>query len=76
MELDIIVASLESSLHFWDEKIDSGQIPNGFSLEAAESLFDDLMCTYDKFVEMQNKINDDVEEEDLPKNVIKFPRIK
>ena len=73
-EVDIIVASLGNSLHIWGNRIDNGDIPDDFDDGIAESLFLDMLATYDKFLEFQNQMSEDLENEleETPENVIPF----
>ncbi len=74
-EIDIIVACLEQSLIFWNDKIESENLPEGFDLETVNSLFDDLFAVFIKFSDAQEDMNDDIESEEspLPDNVLRFP---
>jgi hypothetical protein len=74
-EVDIIVASLGNSLDIWGKRIDNGDLPEDFDDGIAENLFLDMLATYDKFLEFQNQMSEDLkkEEEDLPENVLRFP---
>jgi len=74
-EIDIIVASLGNSLDVWSKRIDSEDLPEGFDDGMVESLFLDMLATYDKFLEFQNQMSEDLEKEDeeLPENVLRFP---
>ncbi len=76
-EVDIIVASLGHSLDIWGKRIDREEIPEDFKNGIAESLFLDILATYDKFLEFQTQMSIDVERqnEDLPENVIPFRAI-
>ncbi len=73
-EVDIIVASLGNSLHIWGDRIDRGDIPEDFKDGVAEDLFLEILATYDKFLEFQIQMSDDLEkqEEQLPENVVPF----
>ena len=75
-EVDIIVASLGNSLDIWGKRIDSGDYPEDFDDGIAESLFLDMLATYDKFLVFQYQMSEDLEkeEEELPENVLSFPR--
>ncbi len=72
-EIDIIVACLEQSLIFWNDKIESENLPEGFDLETVNSLFDDLFAVFIKFSDAQEDMNDDIESEEspLPDNVLR-----
>tara|TARA_R100001509_G_C4822623_1_gene200374 strand:+ start:149 stop:406 length:258 start_codon:yes stop_codon:yes gene_type:complete len=74
-EIDIIVACLEQSLVFWNDKLESENLPEGFDMETVNSLFDDLFAVFIKFSDAQEDMNDDIEseEESLPDNVLRFP---
>jgi len=74
-EIDIIVASLGNSLDIWSKRIDNGDLPEDFDDGIAENLFLDMLATYDKFLEFQNQMSKDLEEEkkELPENVLEFP---
>lgn len=74
-EIDIIVASLGNSLDIWGKRIDNGDLPEDFDDGIAESLFLDMLATYDKFLEFQDQMFEDPEGEveNLPENVLKFP---
>jgi hypothetical protein len=74
-EIDIIVASLGNSLDIWGKRIDNGDLPEDFDDGIAEGLFLDMLATYDKFLEFQNQMSEDLEKEDeeLPENVLRFP---
>ena len=74
-EIDIIVACLEQSLIFWNDKLESENLPEGFDLETVNSLFDDLFAVFIKFSDAQEDMNDDIESEEspLPDNVLRFP---
>ena len=73
-EVDIIVASLGNSLDIWGKRIDSGDLPEDFDDGIAESLFLDMLATYDKFLEFQDQMSappkDEIE--NLPENVLPF----
>jgi len=73
-EVDIIVASLGNSLDIWGKRIDNGDLPEDFDDGIAESLFLDMLATYDKFLEFQNQMSEDLENEagEGPENVIPF----
>ena len=77
-EIDLVVASLEQALVFWDEKIDKGELPKEFNMKTAESLYEDLSLTYLKFLSFQDKMELESEstEEPLPSNVLRFPEGK
>jgi len=74
-EIDLIVAALEQALIFWGENIEEEKLPEGFDMAVAESLYDDLIKTYIKLANLQEDIETELEmeEEDLPNNVLKFP---
>ena len=74
-EIDIIVACLEQSLVFWNDKLESENLPEGFDLETVNNLFDDLFAVFIKFSDAQEDMNDDIESEEspLPDNVLRFP---
>ena len=76
-EIDIIVACLEQSLIFWDDKITNDDLPEGFDEDTVSSLFDDLFAVFIKFSNAQEDLNDEdadsIEEEPLPDNVLRFP---
>ena len=74
-EIDIIVACLEQSLIFWNDKLESENLPEGFDLETVNSLFGDLFAVFIKFSDAQEDMNDDIESEEspLPDNVLRFP---
>ena len=74
-EIDIVVASLEQALLFWDDNITNGTLPKGFDLKTVESLYDDIVVTYIKFSNLQQDMEKDlaIEEGSLPDNVLKFP---
>tara|TARA_R100000005_G_C4814410_1_gene99084 strand:+ start:101 stop:364 length:264 start_codon:yes stop_codon:yes gene_type:complete len=74
-EIDLVVASLEQALLFWDENIENNNLPTGFDIKIAESLYDDLVATYVKFANLQEEMEREleIEEEPLPNNVLKFP---
>jgi len=73
-EIDIIVASLGNSLDAWSKRIDNGDLPEDFDDGIAESLFLDMLATYDKFLEFQDQMSEDLEKEgeELPENVVPF----
>ena len=77
-EIDLVVASLEQALIFWGENIEEEQLPEGFNMKVAESLYDDLIKTYIKFSNLQEDIEEELEMEEvpLPNNVLKFPADK
>jgi len=74
-EVDIIVASLGNSLDIWGKRIDSGNLPEEFDDGIAESLFLDMLATYDKFLVLQLEMSEELdrEPEELPENVLEFP---
>ena len=73
-EVDIIVASLGNSLDIWGKRIDADDLPEDFDGGIAENLFLDMLATYDKFLEFQNQMSKDLEEDkELPENVLRFP---
>tara|TARA_Y100000361_G_C11100560_1_gene311658 strand:+ start:223 stop:474 length:252 start_codon:yes stop_codon:yes gene_type:complete len=72
-EIDLVVASLEQALLFWDENISSGDLPEGFDLKTAQGLCDDLAVTYIKFSNLQEDMEKELEVDELPDNVLKFP---
>ena len=74
-EIDIIVACLEQSLIFWNDKLENDDFPEGFNTEIVNSLFDDLFAVFVKFSDAQEDMNDDLESEEtsLPDNVLRFP---
>ncbi len=74
-EVDIIVASLGNSLDIWGKRIDNGDLPEDFDDGIAESLFLDMLATYDKFLEFQDQMSTPPEDEieELPENVLQFP---
>jgi len=74
-EVDIIVASLGNSLDIWGKRIDAGDLPEDFDNGVAEGLFLDMLATYDKFLEFQDQMSEDLEDknEELPENVLQFP---
>tara|TARA_R110002110_G_scaffold44201_4_gene136454 strand:+ start:347 stop:604 length:258 start_codon:yes stop_codon:yes gene_type:complete len=74
-EVDIIVASLGNSLDIWGKRIDNEDLPEDFDNGIAESLFLDMLATYDKFLEFQDQMSKGTEDkiEDLPENVLQFP---
>ena len=74
-EVDIIVASLGNSLDIWGKRIDNGDLPEDFDNGIAESLFLDMLATYDKFLEFQDQMSEYPEDEveNLPENVLQFP---
>ena len=73
-EVDIIVASLGNSLDIWGKRIDNRDLPEDFDDGIAESLFLDMLATYDKFLEFQFQMSEDLENEaeEAPENVIPF----
>jgi hypothetical protein len=75
-EIDIIVASLGNSLDTWSKRIEAEELPDDFDQDIAENLFFDILATYDKFLTFQNQMTEDLEEkkEELPENVLEFPR--
>ena len=77
-EIDIVVASLEQALIFWDENIENKNLPKGFDMKVAESLYDDIIVTYIKFSNLQDDMEKEleVEEDALPSNVLKLPENK
>jgi len=77
-EIDIVVACLEQSLVFWNDRIENDDLPEGFNLEMVNSLFDDLFAVFIKFSDVQESLNEEVEEDtpeedELPDNVLRFP---
>lgn len=75
-EIDIIVASLGNSLDTWSKRIEDEELPEDFDQDIAENLFLDILATYDKFLTFQHQMTEDLEEkkEELPENVLEFPR--
>jgi len=74
-EIDLVVASLKQALLFWDDKIETGELPKDFNMKAAEDLYEDLSLTYIKFLSFQDAMETELEpkEEPLPSNVLRFP---
>ena len=74
-EIDLVVASLEQALLFWDENIEKNNFPQGFDAEVVEKLYDDQIKTYIKFANLQEDMEAELELEEapLPDNVLKFP---
>ena len=76
-EVDIIVACLEQSLIFWNDKLENDDLPEGFDENTVNNLFDDLFAVFIKFSNAQEDLNeqdnDIIEEEPLPDNVLRFP---
>lgn len=74
-EIDIVVACLEQSLVFWNDRIANNDLPEGFDLEMVNSLFDDLFTVFIKFSDVQENLNEEEESEEdiLPDNVLRFP---
>ena len=76
-EIDIIVACLEQSLIFWNDKLENDDLPEGFDENTVNNLFDDLFAVFIKFSNAQEDLNeqdnDIIEEEPLPDNVLRFP---
>ncbi len=73
-EIDIIVASLGNSLDIWGKRIDQEDLPSDFDDGIAETLFLEILATYDKFLNFQEQMSKDIEkeEEELPENVLRF----
>lgn len=72
-EIDLVVASLEQALLFWDESIANDNLPEGFDQKTVEGLYDDLVVTYIKFSNLQEDMEKELEIDELPDNVLKFP---
>jgi predicted HTH transcriptional regulator len=74
-EIDIIVSSLEQAIIFWDENISKNRLPKDFDINLAEKLYDDIVITYIKFSNLQEDMEKELEMEEvqLPNNVLRFP---